>query len=289
MQIKGERCSVADQGNTSKRAMVTFSFDDGREDTFRVAFDIMKEYGLVGTIHVITGWVDGSWSKSNSPFVANGSMNIEQIKECYDHGFEITSHGDKHCNDADDLKTSLGKLIQWGVVGIDCLGFSSPNSELTIEKRAQIEKVINNNNIKYVRIGRSSKCYSLHMKIVYLLQLLTCSKRLFRIFNEYNSINSLLAPMNKTFVLPSSIIKSNNSAQQVIELLQKSISDKSWNILMLHSILQPQDEGYGKDPWHWGVGEFRELCQWLSIKVKRDISVVTIKDGIKAMTANQHL
>lgn len=268
MHTKDEQCG----------AMVTFSFDDGREDTYRVAFKIMKEYGLVGTIHVTTGWVDGSWSTSDWLSAVNGAMTIEQVKECYNYGFEITSHGDQHVTDITDLRVSLNKLYQWEVLDSDDWGFSSPNSQLTIENQAEMKELFELNNIKYVRSGRSAKCYQWPMKVVYVLQSLTGSKRLFRIFNNYNAIKS---PINDQFILPSSVIKRNNSAKQVIEWLRRSIESKSWNILMFHSILRPEDKGYGQDAWYWDADEFRKLCQWLSMNVNKDISVVTIKDGLR--------
>jgi len=277
MPTKAEQY-CAKESNNSKHALVSFSFDDGREDTYRVAFNIMKEWGLVGTIHVTTGWVDGSWSTPNWPSAVKGAMTIEQIQECYNAGFEITSHGDQHITEGDDLRVSLNKLKQWGVVDPEYLGFSSPNSELSIGNKAVITRALNGNNIKYVRSGRSATCYSLPMKIIYGLDLLTGSKWLFRIFNENNSIKS----GNDLFLLPSSVIKSNNSAKQVITLLQGSLHTKAWNILMLHSLLKSQDQGYGKDPWYWDAEEFKELCQWLSSHEK-DITVVTIKAGRKAL------
>lgn len=277
----------AGESTDSKQAMVSFSFDDGREDTYRVAYKIMKEYGLVGTIHVTTGWVDGSWATTDWPSAVNGAMTIEQVQECYTNGFEITSHGDRHFTDADDLRVSLKKLKQWGVIDTECLGFSSPNSELSVENQAAIKKIFNSHNIKYVRSGRSSKCYQLPMKIIYGLHLLTGSKLLFRIFNENNSINA--PTFNDIFLLQSSVIKSNNSAKQVIGLLQKSICTKSWNILMLHSVLRPNDKGYGCDPWYWDAEEFRKLCQWLNMRAEKDISVVTIKDGIKKYSEGESI
>lgn len=260
-----------------KQAMVTFSFDDGREDTYRVAFKIMKEYGLVGTINVTTGWVDGSWSASNWSSAVNGAMTIEQVKECFMAGFEIASHGDRHVTDFNDLRVSLDKLRHWGVIDPEFFGFSSPNSELTIENKVEMLKILRDNKIKYVRSGRSPECNKLPLKVVYVLQSLTGSKLLFRIFNNYNSIKS---PFLDRFILQSSVIKSHNSARQVIGWLQRNINTKSWNILMFHSILSPKDQGYGKDAWYWDIDEFRKLCQWLSIH-KDDISAVTTKEGLK--------
>jgi len=105
------------------------------------------------------------------------------------------------------------------------------------------------------------------------------------VLGQSNNNNQLWGRISDLFILPSSVIKSHNSAKQVIELLQESICTKAWNILMLHSILTPSDEGYGKDPWYWDAGEFRKLCQWLSINGKSNISVVTINEGRKALGA----
>ncbi|MEL1134493.1 polysaccharide deacetylase family protein [Desulfitobacterium sp. THU1] len=266
-----------------KQAMVTLSFDDGREDTYRVAFKIMKEYGLVGTINVTTGWVDGSWSVTNWPSAVDGAMTIEQVKECFNYGFEIASHGDTHITEVNDLRACLIKLRGWGVIDPDYPGFASPYSELTAQNLAKTAPIFMENNIKYVRTGHSHKCKRWPMRILFILQWLTGSSLLFQTFFKHNSI---LLPMNQPFMLPASEIKRSHSANQVIRLLQRSISSKSWNILMLHSILESKDKGYGQDVWYWDADEFRQLCQWLSKQDKQDIAVVTTKVGLKNLLEN---
>lgn len=255
-----------------KQPMVSLSFDDGRKDTFTVAYQIMKKYGLVGTLHITTGWVDKSFKPEEWFSAREGAMSISEIQRCYQDGFEITSHGDQHLIAADDLHNSLEKLKAWEVIDPSYLGFSFPNSKLGEDD----VKILKDAHIQYARAGRSNACYSLSSKFFYILQ---NNFKLIRPFYAFNRYNSIVGVPQDLYHLPSTVIKSTNTAKQVIYFLEQSKKNNAWNILMLHSILEPSQPGYGKDCWYWPAEEFEKLCQWLSIH--KEIKVVTIGEGIK--------
>lgn len=256
-------------------SLVTLSFDDARADTYRVAYSIMKKYGIVGTIHTTTGWVDGSWTPNNWDSAMNGPMTVEQLQECFKMGFEITPHGDKHVTEEKDLERSIEKLKEWQVVR-DRIGYSFPDS---IEQKG-IEDILSKCSIEYARKGRSNKCYTLPMKGMYLVQNYTGSIGSFKVFNKHNTI---CKPIRDRYRLSSTVIKKNTRAKQVIGLLEETIQTGGWNILMLHSILEPNDRGYGKDSWYWDSKEFEILCRWLKGAQSRGIEVVTLQDGYRKM------
>jgi peptidoglycan/xylan/chitin deacetylase (PgdA/CDA1 family) len=64
---------------------VALTFDDGGIDNYKVAFPLLKEYGLTGTFFVITGSVG-----------KEGQMSWEQLREMAAQGMSIQSHTVSH-------------------------------------------------------------------------------------------------------------------------------------------------------------------------------------------------
>jgi len=85
-------------------------FDDGLIDTYTRAFPTMQKYGFRGVCSVITGrvgnvWADVGWRNKQL-------MNLEQLTELHDAGWDINSHGKSHFNfDALDGATAQMELI----------------------------------------------------------------------------------------------------------------------------------------------------------------------------------
>jgi len=72
--------------------MIILTFDDALLDTYEVAFPIMEQAGVKGVLFVPTDVVSGG-----KPFRENAvHMNIEQIREMYQAGWEIGSHSHTH-------------------------------------------------------------------------------------------------------------------------------------------------------------------------------------------------
>lgn len=121
-----------------KRIILTF--DDGRGDNYLNAFPIMKKYGLVGTVFITTGYIDGSYV--NSEWKSAGtSMDLPQLMEMRDYGFEMALHGDRHTTETDDFDVSLKKIREWGLFGKDeSVGFSIPNSDVKLSKIDELKE-----------------------------------------------------------------------------------------------------------------------------------------------------
>lgn len=252
--------------------MVSFSFDDGRIDTYTRAYQVMQKYDLIGTLHITTGYIDGSYTPTDWYSAKGGPMTIKQLKLCYQNGFEITSHGDQHITEKQDLLNSISKLNNWGLIDLNELGFSVPHSKCADNMTPTFSAC----NLKYVRRGRSTACYSFLKKVAYVLSTYTHSTFLFYWFNKPN----MIAPMQiNPYNLTSTIIKNHNTANQLIYLIKQGEKQKKWNIFMFHSILKPTDLGYGKDPWYFDFTEFEKVCNWLSMH--KEIQTVTIHEGVK--------
>lgn len=256
--------------------MICFSFDDGRRDTYTRAFKIMNRYGLCGTIHITTGFIDGTWKRKEEwDSAGEGPMTLVEIQRCKASGFEISSHGNEHLTEEEDLKQSLHKLCQWGVMKEGSYTFSVPHSKVRKEDRT-IYKAC---NLQYVRVGRAKACYGLWGKFLYVLQRQTHWRYPFYLFNKPNFVHEeALDPYHLT----ATVVKQHNTADQLIYFIEKMAKYKGLNILMFHSILYPDDKGYGKDSWYMDATEFEKLCCFL--KQHPEIEVVTMKEGVKRCT-----
>jgi peptidoglycan/xylan/chitin deacetylase (PgdA/CDA1 family) len=266
------------------KTVVSISFDDGREDTYRVAYDIMKKYGLTGTINVITGYVDKTWDWEPGIFYSsNGPVSLEQLKEMKDYGFEVASHGDKHVTEEEDIMKSIQKLRGWQLIG-EKVGFSIPYSKLTEKEKTDFAEFLKKNGVSYMRGGRNPQCYTFKAKILYLLYNITKIQLFYDSFNNKNCIDLAGADKPNIYDLFSVIIRFRDDPRMVVEFIKNSISRKSWIILMLHSIQDENEETFGKDPWCWSSEKFEKLCIGLKeMSEAGEISVRPIMDVIGGM------
>jgi len=70
---------------------VVITFDDGNLDVYQNAFPIMRDLGFVGTFYVIAGKLQN-----------NGYVDVEQLQEMADAGWELGSHSMTHTDLAAD-------------------------------------------------------------------------------------------------------------------------------------------------------------------------------------------
>jgi CDP-glycerol glycerophosphotransferase len=263
----------------TKKTIVSLSFDDGREDTYRVAYGIMKRYGLRGTIHVTTGYVDKTWENGrfNS---SSGPVTVEQLKEMKANGFEISSHGDKHVTEKQDLMVSIKKLKGWGLTDGQA-GFSIPKSQLSEQEKRRFSQFLEENGILYMRGGRSGKCYSLGSKALYALYNAAKLQKAYDLFNRHNLMARPGSGRVSRYGLPAVVIRGGDDPQMVSKFIENNASGENWIILMLHGIQNKGDENYGKDQWSWSSDKFEKLCRQL--KAMSDggkISVTTIMEAV---------
>lgn len=255
-----------------QKTLISLSFDDGREDTYRVAFKIMKKYGLKGTIHVTTGYVDKTWNEEKWK-TAKGPISVEQLKEMKEYNFEISSHGDKHITENNDLSVSIEKLKQWGLIN-EKIGFSIPRSKL-LENKLEFSKYLEINRVSYMRGGRSPLCYSLKSKIIYVLYNLTKIQLFYDLFNRHNCISIRENYIENKYDLFSVIIRYEDNPSTVVKFIKSNINKSKWIILMLHSIQEKNEDNYGKDPWCWDANKFEQLCK--ELKVMSDAGEILVK------------
>lgn len=77
-----------------RKAAVSYTFDDGIQDQYTLAYPEMKRRGIRATFAIIGSKVDGIIKAKNTDPVP--AMTWTQIRQLYADGFEIASHGWNH-------------------------------------------------------------------------------------------------------------------------------------------------------------------------------------------------
>ena len=245
---------------------IIFSFDDGRKDTFDVAFQIIKEFGLTATINVATDFVEhpDDYRCFSS---ANGEpMSVDELKEAKQYGIEIACHGHKHTNSVDDLIENIDHLRKWGLISKKT-GFASPFSKITKSNLMGIDSLLSDGTIAYIRSGRQVRREGFLYSCFYFLMNITKSKRLFYILNK----RSLISPNDFAFYYGISI--TNKTTLKQIKYIITKMPDEYAAIFIFHSILRKSSASYGVDKWYWDACEFRNLCSF--VKEKENIKCIT--------------
>ena len=69
------------QNNVSSADPAVITFDDGFESTYTIAFPIMQQYGIKGTVYVVPAWIG-----------APGYLTLAELTELHNAGWTIASH-----------------------------------------------------------------------------------------------------------------------------------------------------------------------------------------------------
>lgn len=246
---------------------IILTFDDGRIDNYTIAYPIMKKHDVKATMFITTGYIDGTW-EGNNWASAKGAMSKEHVKEMYDNGFEIALHGDKHITDVEDFQISLAKIRDM-TGDTNPIGFSLPNSEATAEEVEMLKNAYKD-ELVYVRGGRRCDTGSVFNRILYVLYNITKSSLAFKLFNKKNFILNGEKSSVLNDRIPTVVVKKGDTVKQLMSLFN-SMPEDSACVLMLHSILEKDDEYYGKDAWCWDVESFEELISILKTSNKFDV------------------
>lgn len=254
---------------------VSITFDDGRADNYDVAFPIMKQYGLVGTIYCTTGYIDGSW-KSTSWKSAGKPVSIEQMHELQEAGWELALHGDKHITDVDDFCNAIAKMKTWGF-DAKTFGFSMPDSVSEEQKYKDFVKTYLGKVVLYIRKGRKIDTGKLTSKLMYAGYSMLGCQAAYNIFNKINVISTEHIDRENIYTV---VVRYEDRPQMISRFL-KQLPDETWTVFMLHSILPETDPLYGSDAWNWSRRRFESFCMGITNMVNEgSIMVRTVKDVI---------
>ena len=229
---------------------VVFSFDDGRSDAY-LAHSILKKYNLVGSFHITTGFIDGTFQ--TKVFGDNRTpLSVTQINEMSRNGMDISSHGDRHIMETTDFRVSLNKLKSFGL-NFSKIGFSIPNSR---SDSKTIMNFIEDNKfyLSYIRVGRSEKCYLFISKIRYFLYHILHFQTFFNHFNKHNVFESV-----DRFKINSLVVLKDSKSKNIMRFIKNYKDTNKTLVLMFHSIVEKP-----KDKWEYSIKEFEDICKYVS-------------------------
>jgi len=118
-----------------ERRRVNIWFDDGWVQTFEVAYPIMKERGLTGTVALITGKVGSFWKPPKWPS-GDKIMTLEQLQILVEEGWEIASHSVTHPYfeklNEEETRYELSESKRWIIenLGVTPTKFVAPRNRI---------------------------------------------------------------------------------------------------------------------------------------------------------------
>jgi hypothetical protein len=257
---------------------IVFSFDDGRLDTFTNAVSILKKYDMKCTINIVTDFILNPEKYSEFASSDNKSMSVSNLLECQDLGIEIACHGHTHHNTVLDIEENIRALLNFGI-NRESFGFASPHSQITLQNFNGIKPLLDNGKLLYIRSGIQVRREGYLYSTLYALQEYVHSEMLYYYLNRKNIF---LTNGASKFIYGITVTK--NTTLKQLKYLLEHIPDRYCVVLLFHSILHPEDPGYGKDKWFWNAGDFDKLCNY--INEDNTLNVLRTADLFKEKTYN---
>lgn len=121
-------CSMNDylaKNAEERKSWIVCTFDDGYSGLNDYALSIMSKYGFTATVFVCTGLIGKENKWNNKDAVLRRHLNMDELQNLHEHGWEIASHGVSHFNllkltDEEiehELKDSYDFLFgKWGMI-----------------------------------------------------------------------------------------------------------------------------------------------------------------------------
>lgn len=241
------------------KAIVSLSFDDGRDDNLTVFQNILAPMSIPATINITTGYVDGSCPAALSPS-SKIAISVNDVQRLAASPLvEIALHGDQHLNTEEDIATGREKLIEWLELPENrVFGFASPGSGLPTEAFTRSESQLFTEQISYLRT-------SLRIKKYRWIRIL--SRKVGRIFHipflyRIAYADTLMDACEDRVIYSIPVMK-DTTYHQVKTIVDLAIRRRCAVTLMFHSILENTD---GEDNWSWKRQDFLKLCEYLKEK-----------------------
>ena len=258
---------------TQKKTRVVFSFDDGRQDSYR-AIKLASKYGIKSTLNVTTAYVQGVIEDKYRPCILP-AMSVAEVQELYnDTNVEIAGHSHNHLNDFKDIvlgRDALAEILS----NDDNLGFASPSSMIDFSKYP-LDK-FKDNNFLYVRIGpvidRMKKVYRILRKVSRILGL--------KYIYSWTYNTTLRETVTEGYLQHGVPVLNDNTLGQLQQVVKRAMRRHYDCILIFHSVLSP-NEYMGTDNWSWSIDNYTKLCEWLvAMNKSGKIEFATSKDLIQ--------
>jgi peptidoglycan/xylan/chitin deacetylase (PgdA/CDA1 family) len=92
------------RGLTLPAKPIILTFDDGYRDAHTEAFPLLQEYGMIGTVFLITGFIDQEGTEY---------LSWAQVEEMHRAGMQFGSHSYNH----PDLRGQPDEYLVWQILG----------------------------------------------------------------------------------------------------------------------------------------------------------------------------
>lgn len=250
------------------RAVIILSFDDGREDQFRIA-QYLQEHELPAVFNITTGYLRGDCSK----LTKISPMSVEDVRWIAgQREFEIAGHGDLHENTVRDLakgRENLLKLLRHenrymkkeyksaekGVLNHP--GFASPGSKMSPAFVRRHEQQIRKLGYSYVRTGSAVRTLRVFRLICRKIGRVVHLPFLFKIAYEES-----LVDRDEKFCFTSIPIMADTTLRETETIIDLAIHRNKLCVLMFHSVFSEGEIGYN-ELWTWDQKKFERLVHYL--------------------------
>lgn len=255
------------------KALVNLNFDDGRIDTYTIAYPLLKKYNIPATINVTTGYVEGIFAHKEHE-IPVPAMTIEMLTTlASDPSIEIAGHGYWHDNTEEDILTGIQHLKTYIPIQQDW-GFASPGTGLTLRAYRKMKNRLKAEGISYVRLS-SRYLTNVRLKIF-------CRKaaRLFHSPSLYSyAYKDTLQSSTYEDILYSIPILSSITIGEIRAIIKQAIKVNKTCILMFHSIVE---NGLVRNTWDYKKSKFEAICQMLNKYQEKGLLKVTTAKQIHA-------
>jgi hypothetical protein len=252
------------------KALISFSFDDGRIDNYEILYPLLKQYNLPATLNITTGFVKGDNTLKHLAPAA--PMNLGMIKELFqDNLIEIASHGYYHRNTKEDILSGQEELLK--ELHVDKFtshgnGFASPGTALEIDAYMKMKQELNASHLEYVRLSLRYLSYpSLKIFLRKVSRVLKWPI-LYRLAYQ----DTLMSHVEDGILYSIPVLSTIKVSELKALIKYAELSGKAC-ILMFHSIVE---DGKIRDNWDYELTKFIHLCKFLvEEREKQHLDIVT--------------
>lgn len=267
--------------NKLQKCLVSLSFDDGRIDSYTMAYPILKKIDLPATFNITMGYVTGKLTPGNPTDVKQ--MNVDMVRELFSNNkFEIAGHGWAHQNDITDIEKGITELKS--LLGVNTLtrfgdGFASPGTGLSLETWHRLTSN-QSNTIRYARVSLRYKSCAWLKTLIRKTSRVLQWPCLYRMAYQDTMMNDVQDGLIYSIPVLSSI-----TTNELKAVIKKAIKTKQAIVLMFHSIVP---DGAIHDNWDYEEGKFDTFCQFLKQEEKEGkLKVCTSMEVWKQLTSEK--
>ena len=254
---------------------IAFSFDDGRKDTYRMFYEILKVRNIPFTLNVTTGYINKTIEEKDYPSL-NEAMTPEELYDLSKEELvEISGHGRKHNNNIVNFIEGINDIRNQLKIS-DRIGIASPQCRFDVTNIQDCKKIFDENDVLYLRTGYRFYKYAFIKKVLRRINRLL--KNSFIYYFVYNESN---IEKNDDYILHSAIVTKYDTLNNIRYFVDKAIEDNKSYIFMFHSILKKNEEFYD-DTYSWDYYKFQELCDYLKkLENEKKLKLIKVNDFVR--------